>query len=149
MPAETPSLTAATRNRANWWQDMLAGGSLGALLGLLMGLSTSPVVSIVITALVALLGALFGLTEKKLPLLSGASAFRLCSFALAAFMVTPAAVWIRTHELLSPSVQQQIVVLKQMGVPDGPEQYQMLRYLRFGILPPTAGAKSEDGDVRP
>jgi hypothetical protein len=114
-----------------------------------MGLSISPVVSIVITALVGVLGALFGLTEKKLPALSGASASRLGAFAIAALVVTPAAIWIRTHELLSPSIQEQIDTLQKMKAAGDQEQYEMLSYIRYGFRPSAPGEKNTGGHSSP
>jgi hypothetical protein len=136
----TPS-TRAVADPARPWADLLGGISLGLLLGLLIGLSATPVVSIVITALVALLAGLFGLSEKIGPDLSAASVRRLSAFGLAAAIAAPAGVWIRTHEILGPSIEEQKASLRAIGYSDGSaEQKDMLRYLRYGLLPPGVAA---------
>jgi hypothetical protein len=116
--------------------DVAAGSSLGVLLGLLTGLSGSPVVSIVITALVALLAGMFGLIEKVNVKGTSAGSRRLTAFALTAALSTPLAIWMRTHDVLAPSIDEQKRTLRQIGYADGrPEQVEMLRYLRYGLLP--------------
>lgn len=121
-----------------------AGMSLGLLLGMLMGLSASPVVSIVITALVALLAALFGLAPSSglRPDLVGAQ--RLTAFAVTAALVTPIAVWVRTHDLLAPSTEEYRERLREIGYRDGQSaQLEMLRYLRYGLLPAATTAAGD------
>jgi hypothetical protein len=115
--------------------DVAAASSLGVLLGLLIGLSASPIVATVGTALVALLGALFGFSEKISPNLTSAAARRIVSFGIAAVFATILAVLARTHDWLAPSVDSQRSMLTELGIRDAKEQTEMLRFLRFGILP--------------
>ncbi|WP_119421061.1 hypothetical protein [Desertibaculum subflavum] len=116
--------------------DWAGGVALGLLLGLLIGLSVTPVVSIVVTALVGLLAGLFGLGEKSALGISAAGARRLAAFGFAAVIATPIAIWLRTHDVLAPSLADQRATLREIGYADGsPEQKEMLRFLRYGIAP--------------
>lgn len=132
--------------------DWAGGAALGLLLGLLIGLSVTPVVSIVVTALVGLLAGLFGLGEKSALGISAAGARRLAAFGFAAVIATPVAVSLRTHDVLAPSLEAQRQVLREIGFADGSvEQKEMLRYLRFGILPEgtTAAGGAAGGTAAP
>jgi hypothetical protein len=112
---------------------------LGTLLGVLIGLSASHVVSVAVTALVALLGGLFGLSEKVPVNFTVSGARRLTSFALAAAVFTPLATVARTHDWLLPSVPEQRRVLREIGYADNnPAQVEILRFLRFGLIPTNA-----------
>ncbi|MBM3522092.1 MAG: hypothetical protein FJX57_03980 [Alphaproteobacteria bacterium] len=114
--------------------DWIGGAALGLLLGLLIGLSVTPVVSIVVTALVGLLAGLFGLNDK-LPLgITATGARRLAAFGLVAVVATPVAIWMRTHDVLGPSLDDQRAILRKIGYPDdSPEHKAVLLSLRFGI----------------
>lgn len=131
-------------NSANAWGDCLGGTSLGLLLGLLIGLSVTSVVSIVITALVALLAGIFGLSNNGPLQMSAAGVRRLATFGFAAALFTLVGLWIRTNDVFAPSVEQQKATLKAIGYTDGSkEQSEMLRYLRFGLLPTGVTASKE------
>jgi hypothetical protein len=124
--------------------NLAAGVSLGLLLGLLIGLSASPVVSIVITALVALLAGFFGLSPNAKLRPNVISAQRLTAFALSAAVATPMAIWVRTHDVLAPSTEEHKQKLREIGYLDGqPAQREMLRYLRYGLLPAGAAASND------
>jgi hypothetical protein len=126
--------------------DLLGGASLGLFLGILIGLSTTAVVSIVITALVALLAAFFGLSDKSRLSTSSSGARRLIAFGVSATIFTLVGIWLRTHETLAPSVDEQKQVLRSIGYADkSKEQTEMLRYLRYGLLPAgaTVGKQSQ------
>lgn len=126
--------------------DWIAGAALGLLLGLLVGLSATPVVSAVVTGLVALLAAMFGLSDK-LPLgLSRAGAHRLAAFALAAALAVLGGLQLRTH-WLAPDVAELRRQLEEIGITAPEEQRQMLRFLRFGLLPAGTQAAGKDGEA--
>ena len=124
--------------------DVAAGGSLGLLLGLLVGLSGSPIVSSVVTGLVALLAGLFGLSEKISSKLTSAATRRLIGFAATAVITTPVAIYVRTHDLLAPSVSAQRGRLAEIGIQEKEKQDEMLRFLYFGILPAGTSAVPKD-----
>ena len=125
--------------------DVLAGAALGALLGLLVGLSASPVVGSVVGALTALLAVLFGLSEK-LPLGLGAGgARRMAGFGFAATLALLAGLHLRSHHWLSPDVAELKRQIAEVGVTDPAEQRQLLKFLRFGLLPDGVKATAEAG----
>jgi hypothetical protein len=124
--------------------DLFGAGSLGILLGILIGMSASPTVSIVITALVALLAGLFGLSEKSTFAISPDGARRLGAFAIAATLASLLGVWMRTHETLSPSLDQQRATLRELGLADkSKEQIEMLKFLRYGLVPAGSAVSKE------
>ncbi|MGV3571440.1 MAG: hypothetical protein ACO1PB_12640 [Ramlibacter sp.] len=125
--------------------DWLAGGSLGLLVGLLTGLSVSPVASIVVGAVAALLGGVFGLAEKASPRLGSAGGHRLTAFALATVVALVAGILLRTHHVLSPSPQRLRAQLADIGIQDTKEQNEMLRFLRFGLLPTGVTPAGKEG----
>ncbi len=96
--------------------QILGGAGLGTLVGLLVGLSSSPVVSTVVgalaTALVTLLG--FALPAKSAKDASETtttitgSAARIAAFGFTCAAALLSSLYIRTHALLSPSVQEQV-----------------------------------------
>ena len=144
-----PDPTAAAQAPAPSAIDWAAGAALGLLLGLLVGLSASPVVSAVVTGLVALLAAMFGLSDK-LPAggfgLSRAGAHRLTAFALAAAVAVLLGLQLRTR-WLAPDVTELRRQLTEIGITDPAEQKQMLRFLRFGLLPAGTQAAGKDGEA--
>ena len=114
--------------------DWIGGAALGLLLGILIGLSVAPVVYIVITALVGLLAGLFGLGDKPMLGIASSGARRLAAFGLAAVIATPIAVWVRTNDILGPSLESQRTTLRAIGIADGTaEQKSVLLALRFGL----------------
>lgn len=145
-PTATPPSVAPAAPRAIDWG---AGAALGLLLGLLLGLSASPVVSGVVTGLVALLAALFGLSDK-LPGggagLGATGAHRLAAFALAAAVAVLLGLQLRTT-WLAPDVAAQKRQLAEIGITDPGEQKQMLRFLRYGLLPTGTQAAGKDGET--
>jgi hypothetical protein len=110
-----------------------------------VGLSATPIVSTVVTALVALLAGLFGLSDKLSWTMPSGAARRLVAFGVAATLATPAAIIVRTHEWLSPSIGQQRQGLQQMGIVDPREQKDLLLLLRFGIQPSGRSPSVKDG----
>jgi hypothetical protein len=128
----------------SWLTDIATGASLGILLGVLVGLSASPIVSGVAGGLVALLAGLFGLAEKAGRGFTSTGARRMVAFGLFAVMATPVGILARTHEWFAPSVAWQRASLTEIGISDPKEQNEMLRFLRFGILPKDASAAPKD-----
>jgi hypothetical protein len=83
-----------------------------------------------------LLAAFFGLSDKSRLSTSSAGARRLIAFGISAAVFTLIGVWLRTHETLAPSVEDQKQVLRALGYDDKTkEQTEMLRYLRYGLVP--------------
>jgi hypothetical protein len=144
MPEPTPTApdTPAPPPAAIDWA---AGAALGLLLGLLVGLSSSPVVSSVVVGLVALLAAMFGLSDK-LPLgLTRTGAHRMTAFALAAALAVLLGLQLRSR-WLAPDVAELRRQLAEVEITDPAEQRQMLRFLRYGLLPAGTQAAGKDGE---
>jgi hypothetical protein len=126
---------AGAVNTTSRLTDVIAGASLGALMGVLVGLSASPVVSSVVTGLAALLAGFFGLSEKLTKGLPEAAGRRIAAFGLAAVLAAALGVLTRTHDWLAPSVSSQRASLAEIGINDPKEQNEMLRFVRFGVIP--------------
>jgi hypothetical protein len=144
VPEQDRTKIATKGRSATLLSDVGAAGVLGLLLGVLIGLSGSPVVSVIVTGLVTLLAGLFGFSDKLSPNLTASIARRIVAFGLAAVITTPVAIYVRTHELLAPSVKSQRDALSEIGIKDSKEQAEMLRFLRFGILPSGTSALPKD-----
>ena len=114
--------------------DFFGGGALGALLGLLTGLSTTPVVAGVIAGIVALLGGVFGASDR-LAGPSQAGLRRLAAFALAAVIVTPVSIWMRTHNTFGVSVEERLDTLTRLGITKPAERLEWMKLVHFGIAP--------------
>jgi hypothetical protein len=96
--------------------SVVAGAGLGCFFGVAMGLSASPLVSATMGTLVALTGVFLGFKETKADVaepetISAASSARLWgvgSFGLFCSLGIIAGLWIRTHDSLAASPQQQV-----------------------------------------
>jgi hypothetical protein len=102
-PSENEAPSNASVRSVDGFGEVLAGIALGLFVGLLLGLSvTSGTTSTVITALVAILATFFGFSNT-LPASSNRPAnYRIAAFCLAGVIATPAAIYVRSHNLLSP-----------------------------------------------
>ena len=99
-------------------EQIFAGVGLGVLTGLLVGLSASPVVASVVGAIAASIVTLLGLApgDGSRKLFASGSALRLGTFGLACALATLLGLYIRTHDLLSPTPDQQIASLHKAGL---------------------------------
>ncbi len=147
MPDSPPPAKSVVRDRRAGLVDGLAGGALGLLLGLVIGLSASPVVNALVAGLVALLAGVFGLSEKLPNPMSRSAAYRLAAFGLAAALACPLGIYLRTSQLLGPSVASQRAALAEIGIHDLAQQNDMLRFIRFGLLPAGAAGAGKGGEV--
>jgi hypothetical protein len=101
----------------------LAGAAIGLLLGLLVGLSSSPVVSVVIGALASGLMVLLGLannasqSESQVERIN-AGAARLLGFGLVCSLALIGEIYIRTHDLMTPSPKAQVDELNKADFRD-------------------------------
>jgi hypothetical protein len=141
-------MSVAAPERIAMWGGVLGGIALGAFLGFLIGLSTTPVVSIVITGVMALLGTFFGLSNKLAFSISEDGPWRLCAFGIAASLCMFWGMYLRTHQSLMPSIDEQKADLRKLGYADNTkEQTAMLAYLRYGVSLPGATAPTPGGGV--
>ncbi|MER9867198.1 hypothetical protein NKJ35_08300 [Mesorhizobium sp. M0136] len=124
--------------------DVISGISLGFLTGLLVGLTTASVTSSVISSLLALVVAIVGLSKDSNVLFSTNNSIRLSSFAFAAIISVLLGLYMRTHDLLSPSPAQLYNELKLASYSDD-DARSLVRFKIFGILPSDAKA-ADPGD---
>lgn len=152
--------------------DIAAGAGLGALLGLMIGLSHSPVVATFVGAVAALLVTLLGLAERKLPgktpepasgaqapeppelrrSLAQARSVRVASFAFGCLIVTPGALWARTHDWVGLSLAERLQRSQAAWSAAGYAPADVQRFVAFqelGTLPPGALGTPREGKPPP
>lgn len=128
--------------------QLFAGAGLGLLVGILVGLSSSPVVSTVVGALAAGMITLLGFVR---PSKDGESSYaegsvvRLGSFGLACTAAVLFGLFIRTHNLLSPSISEQIGDVRNAGYTDE-EAHRWVAYRNIGIATGSSSEKSHPAD---
>lgn len=131
------------------WIALLAGVSPGLLLGVLVGLAASPVVGSVVGGLVTLLATFLGLRETKgdeAALAGRAREDDLRRLTLAGFGVACLGglfwgLYLRTHEVLSPSVSEQVKRWTDASYDE--QQARALVALRLvGLVPAGATART-------
>lgn len=95
--------------------SVFSGASIGLMIGVLLGQSLSPVVGIFLGALGTALAALLGLNDAHF---STAKGLRIGSLGLAVLVGGTGGIYMRTHNLLSPSLEQQRDQLRALGYPE-------------------------------
>jgi hypothetical protein len=98
--------------------QLFAGTGLGLLVGILVGLSSSPVVSVVVGALAAGMVTLLGFSrpaKEGEPALGDGSVARLGGFGVACTVAILFGLYIRTHNVLSPSIADQVNEVRKAG----------------------------------
>jgi hypothetical protein len=132
--------------------QLFAGVALGLLLGLLVGLSTSPVVATVVGALTGGLLVFLGFTSKDQTdsntiASAGAAGWRLLGFGLSCTAALLVGLLVRTHNLLTPPIKQQISELTDAGfTPD--EAHTWVAYKNIGVLMRAQPNTTTDKDKR-
>ena len=107
-----------------------SGSGIGLLIGVLMGLAVSPTVGVIIGALASILAVLLGLNDTQF---SNAKAVRIGSFGFACVLGAFLGIFVRTHNLLSPSPQALLQTYTKLGFSE-PEVRDFIAYKEFGIL---------------
>ena len=118
------------------FSQMFGGVGLGLLVGILVGLSSSPVASVVVGALAAGMMTLLGFVSSSKdgdPVAARGSVLRLGGFGLACTAAVLSGLYIRTHNLLSPTPNEQVKELQGAGYT--PEEARMwVEYKNLGTL---------------
>ncbi|HVR29673.1 MAG TPA: hypothetical protein VMS86_09060 [Thermoanaerobaculia bacterium] len=127
--SETQPPTPPRRQSAAEW---LAGGGIGLLVGALLGLSVSPVVATVLGALTAVIAAFFGLAGDSKQ--DSARLGRIAAFAFAAVVGLVTGLYLRTHDSLSVSVEDDVAEWEAAGYPTGIARG-IVAYERTGLVP--------------
>ncbi|VAW87964.1 hypothetical protein MNBD_GAMMA17-1208 [hydrothermal vent metagenome] len=104
------------------------GAGIGLLFGIIMGTSTTPTVGLVLGALTAVLAAILGLNDKHF---TNAKAVRIGSFGLACVVGAYAGLYVRSHNLLSPSPETMKAQYIQLGFSEA-QALELILYKEFG-----------------
>jgi hypothetical protein len=121
------------------------GGGIGLLFGIIMGTSITPTVATVLGALVAILSAVLGLNDSQF---THAKAVRIGSFGLACVLGAYIGLYVRSHNLLSPSLASLKAQYLEIGYSEK-QALQFITYKEFGFFdgPPVSQPKPDnDGD---
>lgn len=106
--------------KQNKYAEIFSGIGLGMLVGLIIGLSVSHIVGIVLGALTSLLASFFGLTAVKEDVQSNVKLhsrpMTIIYFSLSTFAFILIGIYLRTHNVLSPSIKEQKEDLIEMGL---------------------------------
>lgn len=118
--------------------ELLSGIALGALVGIIIGMSVSHIVGIVLGALTSLLAAFFGLVEVKNTDPDKPSKFKsnprlIFSFSFFAVLFILLGVYIRTHDSLGVSLEEQKKELKEIGL-DSSAISKVLLATRYNLI---------------
>lgn len=117
--------------------QFLAGAALGLLLGLLVGLSSSPVVGTVVAAVASGMLVLLGFAptaqSTDVGTASRAAGWRLSGFGLTCTVALLVGLFIRTHNLLTPKLKDQIGELTSAGF-TADEAHSWTAYKNVGLL---------------
>jgi hypothetical protein len=97
-------------------KEIFAGLSLGLLTGIIIGLSIAQVTGIILGALTSLLAAFFGLREKKGE--ENGNHLIIGTYGLSCVIFIFCGMYIRTNNLLSPSINKQKEWYKEIGFND-------------------------------
>jgi uncharacterized membrane protein (Fun14 family) len=130
--------------------SILAGIGMGLLLGIIMGLSVSEVVKVIMAALTALLGAFFGFDKQSYTGVAADdyekqkentlfTALRAGWFGFAVVVGIFAGMFIRTHEVFTPSVEKAVKQWTDAGY-DPAYARKLVTYQRLAINPGTGEA---------
>jgi hypothetical protein len=104
-----------SENRRELRDDVLAGSGLGTFLGLVIGLSSSPVAGMIIAALGGVLASVVGLRTRDGP--AGLRPVRVAALGLVGAGSMLIGLWLRTHDALSPSIDDEVQEWLAVGLP--------------------------------
>lgn len=133
--------------------QIFAGAGLGLLVGLIIGLSVSPVVQTILGVMGSLLGAFLGLQDGKVVesgdetaqtgamLKAKMTALRMGSFGFVLALGIVLGMYIRTHEVFSMSITQEMARWTNAGY-STEEARKLVAFRRLGINPQTGAAEA-------
>ena len=122
--------------------DFAAGITLGGLTGLLVGLTTTSVTATILSSIVAIATAFIGLAGEPKLIAGTVTQLRIIGFAAAMIAALLAGIWMRTHNVLSPTPKQIFDQLLQAGLTKE-QATQLVVFSRFGLMPEGATPASE------
>lgn len=125
--------------------QLFAGGGLGLLVGVLVGLSASPVVSVILGSIAAGLATLLGFVSKEEPAYGEGSVVRLGSFGVTCAIAVVLGVFLRTHNIASPSISQQVEEIRKAGYsPEEARRWVAYRNLGVNLNAASTGEKPHE-----
>lgn len=141
------------KNRGSMIGQLFAGGGLGLLVGVLVGLSASPVVSVILGSIAAGLVTLLGFSGNAKdgePAYGAGTVVRLGSFGVACAFAVVLGIFLRTHNIASPSIAEQVNEVTKAGY-SADEARRWVAYRNLGAsLEATAGReKAHEGAAAP
>jgi hypothetical protein len=130
--------------------QLFAGVGLGLLVGVLVGLSSSPVVSVVIGALASGMVTLLGFVQVKDESAARAegSVVRLGGFGVACTAAILLGLYVRTHNLASPSIADQVAEVQKAGY-SGEQARRWVAYKNVGAVLDPGSASESNGHATP
>jgi len=119
-----PAPPSSTPQKPNLKLALYGGAGIGLLFGIIMGTSTTPTVATVLGALTTLLAGILGLNDHYF---NNAKAVRVGSFGFACVIGAYTGLFVRSHNLLSPSPE----ALKAQYLRPGYGEEQALKLVTF------------------
>ncbi|PCJ15068.1 MAG: hypothetical protein COB04_13890 [Gammaproteobacteria bacterium] len=109
---------------------LYGGAGIGLLFGIIMGTSTTPTVATVLGALTTMLAAILGLNDSYF---NNVKAVRIGSFGFACVIGAYTGLYVRSHNLLSPSLDRMNAQYQQLGFSEE-QARQLILYKEFGFF---------------
>ena len=122
-----------------------SGSGIGFLIGVLMGLAVSPTVGVIIGSISSILAVLLGLNDKHF---SDVKAVRIGSFGFSCVLGAFLGMYVRTHNLFSPSLDELKKDYMKLGYKES-QALDFIAFTKFGILDEKwkmAGGVTKAGD---
>lgn len=129
--------------RSLFYSQLLSGVGIGLLLGIIIGLSVSPVVKTILGALAGLLAAFLGLQEslfskqeetpEKVANRMYFNGVRAAAFGFATVIALLIGMYMRTHGVLSITIEKQVKNWTDAGV-DPPLAQELVIYEKFKLF---------------
>jgi len=121
----------------NKYIEIFSGVGLGVLVGIVIGLSVSNVVGIVLGALTSLLATFFGLNSAKENLQNDlkyqTKPLIIIFFSITTVIFILIGIFLRTHNILSPTIEEQKSELIKMGIKEDDLGKTLLK-IRYDIV---------------
>ncbi|MGF6562529.1 hypothetical protein [Erwinia aphidicola] len=123
--------------RNSYSTDIILGLSLGTLTGFIVGITTASVTSAILSSMLAMVSAFVGLAAEVKVFNSGINQVRVVAFCLSMMIAMTSGIWMRTHDVLSPSPQD---IYKQFynesfNSFSEYEAKEMVLFVRYGLVP--------------
>lgn len=113
-------------------KDIISGLALGLLVGIIIGLSIAQVTGIILGSLTSLLAAFFGLRPTKEGEVGNKTIIG--AFSISCLLAILFGIYMRTHDLLAPSLQSEIKSYKEAQFTT--QEIKDILYLKkFGLVP--------------